>query len=157
MRSPCLSSGVAGSKRRAIREGDLPPTEVLKTLGFVASLQKVVKESGDLKEELDFTLCTNITRSFYISLLTYLWPCAPPCGLAHTFHHLKYMYFLQCCATSGILSSLLYTPACNHVLEDLHVHILKHFVKSFTPHMRVLTNFVLVSDMGQAFNKKLKH
>ena len=47
------SSCVAGSKRLTIREGDLPLSKVLKTLGFVASLQKVAKESGDLK---DFTL-----------------------------------------------------------------------------------------------------
>ena len=115
--SPCLSSRVAGSKHAAIREGNLPPSKVLKTSGFVASLQKVAKESGDLKKELEFTLCTNITRSnqvliitclhlehlsrappflyvsvsFYTSLLTSLtclWPCALPCGLARTFHHL---------------------------------------------------------------------
>ena len=54
-RLPCLSSRVAGSKRPAIREGDLPPSKVLKTLGFVASLQKVAKKSGNLEEELDFT------------------------------------------------------------------------------------------------------
>ena len=51
--SPRLSSHVAGSKHPTIREGDLPLSKVLKTSGFVASLQKVVKKSGDLK---DFTL-----------------------------------------------------------------------------------------------------
>ena len=43
---PHLSSRVAGS---TIREGDLPLSKVLKTSGFVASLQKVAKESGDLR------------------------------------------------------------------------------------------------------------
>ena len=37
-RSPRLSSRVAGSKHPAIREGDLPPSKVLKTSGFVAPL-----------------------------------------------------------------------------------------------------------------------
>ena len=46
-RSPHLSSRVAGS---TIREGNLPLSKVLKTSGFVASLQKVAKESGDLEE-----------------------------------------------------------------------------------------------------------
>ena len=49
-RLPRLSSRVAGSKRPTIREGDLPLSKVLKTSGFVAFLQKVVKESDDLKE-----------------------------------------------------------------------------------------------------------
>ena len=71
-RLPCLSSRVAGSKHTAIREGDLLPSKVLKTSGFVASLQKVAKESGDLKEELDFTLCTNITRSDQVPIITCL-------------------------------------------------------------------------------------
>ena len=61
--SPHLLSQVAGFKRPAIKECDLPPSKVLKTSRFVASLQKVVKESGDLEEKLDFTLRTNITRS----------------------------------------------------------------------------------------------
>ena len=43
-RSPHLSSHVAGS---TIKEGNLPLSKVLKTSGFVASLQKVAKESGD--------------------------------------------------------------------------------------------------------------
>ena len=38
------SSRVAGS---TIREGDIPLSKVLKTSGFVASLQKVAKEFGD--------------------------------------------------------------------------------------------------------------
>ena len=71
-RSPRLSSRAAGSKRPTIREGDLPPSKVLKTSGFVASLQKVAKESGDLEEELDFTLCTNITRSDQVLIITCL-------------------------------------------------------------------------------------
>ena len=69
-RSPRLSSRVAGSKRPAIKECDLPPSKVLKTSGFVVSLQKVAKESGDLEEELDFTLCTNITRSDQVLIIT---------------------------------------------------------------------------------------
>ena len=69
-RSPRLSSRVAGSKHPTIKECDLPPSKVLKTSGFVASLQKVAKESGDLEEELDFTLCTNITRSDQVLIIT---------------------------------------------------------------------------------------
>ena len=45
-----LSSYVAGSKCHTIREGDLPLSKVLKTSGFVVSLQKVVKEYGNLEE-----------------------------------------------------------------------------------------------------------
>ena len=41
-------------------------------LGFVAFLQKVTKESGNLEEELDFTLCTNITRSSQVLIITCL-------------------------------------------------------------------------------------
>ena len=109
---PHLSThAAAGSKHPAISEGDLPLSKILKTLRL---WQKVTKESGDLKEELDFALFTNITRSdqvliitclclehlsklchscmsFYtlwFTWLTYLWPCAPPCGLVHTFHHI---------------------------------------------------------------------
>ena len=52
-RSPRLSSLVAGSKRPTNKEGDPPLSKVLKISAFVASLQKVAKESGDLK---DFTL-----------------------------------------------------------------------------------------------------
>ena len=52
-RSPRLSSRVAGSKHPTIMEGDLPLSKVLKSSGFVASLQNVAKESGNLK---DFTL-----------------------------------------------------------------------------------------------------
>ena len=50
------------------QECDLPLSKVLKTSGFVASLQKVAKESGDL--ELDFTLCNNITRSDQVLIIT---------------------------------------------------------------------------------------
>ena len=50
---PHFSSGVAGSKRPTVREGDLPLSKVLKTSRFVASPQKFVKKCGDLK---DFTL-----------------------------------------------------------------------------------------------------
>ena len=38
-------------------------------LGFVASLQKVAKKCGDLKEDLDFTLCTNIIRIAQVTCL----------------------------------------------------------------------------------------
>ena len=70
--SPRLSSGVADSKRPTIREGDLPLSKLLKTSGFVASHQKVAKESGDLKQELHFTLCINITRSDQVLIITCL-------------------------------------------------------------------------------------
>ena len=65
-----LSSQVAVSKCPAIREGDLPPSKVLKTSAFVVSLQKVAKESSDPEKELDFTLCTNITRSNQVLIIT---------------------------------------------------------------------------------------
>ena len=137
--SPRLSSGVADSKRSTIREGDLPLSKLLKTSGFVASHQKVAKESGDLEQELHFTLCINITRSdqvliitclriehlsqalpflyvsvsFYTSIFTWLtclWPCALPCGLARTFHHLlNSSTFHVVLLLVGYSPSLLYT------------------------------------------------
>ena len=68
--SPRLSSCVAGSKCPTISEGDLPHSKLLKTMGFVACHQKIAKESGDLEEELDFTLCINITRSDQVLIIT---------------------------------------------------------------------------------------
>ena len=130
--SSCLSSRIAGSKRPTIREGDLPLSKVLKTSRFVASLQKVAKESDNLKvftlegkvvwtvpsqlcrsqnhylciEHLSQALgkCIDLSTHHYLCL----WPCAPPCGLARTFHHLL-KYFLQGCAISGILFSVMYS------------------------------------------------
>ena len=86
----------------------LNPLQLVKVI-FHCQIQKLTKESGDLEEELDFTLCTNINgsiqvitclhleqahhscMSFYtlrFMWLTCMWPCALPCGLACTFYHL---------------------------------------------------------------------
>ena len=53
-------------------KGDLLPSKVLKTLGFVASLQKLAKESGNLEQELGSTFCANITRSDQVLIITCL-------------------------------------------------------------------------------------
>ena len=65
-----LSGRVAGFKCPVIREDDLPQSKFLKTLEFVASLQKVAKEPSDPEKDLDFTLCTNITRSNQVLITT---------------------------------------------------------------------------------------
>ena len=107
----------------------------LSILGFVAFLQKVAKKFSDLEEELDFTLCTNITRSGQVLIITCLhiehlsW-ALPFLYVSKRIHHYIHVintlwcstyfspssqlkYFLQGCATSGILSI-----TCTHMFYN---------------------------------------
>ena len=59
--SPHLSTHVADSK----------PLQLVKVI-FHCQIQKLTKESGDLEEELDFTLCTNISGSDQVLITTCL-------------------------------------------------------------------------------------
>ena len=163
--SPCLSSGVADSKRPTIRE----VSKLLNTSGFVASHQKVAKESGDLEQELHFTLCINITRSdqvliitwlriehlsqalpflyvsvsFYTSIFTWLtclWPCALPCGLACTFHHL-----LNSSTFHGVSLLVGYSPSLLYTLGYTMHEIL--FQYRITPHFTyIFSNLWVISN-----------